>query len=78
MLAKPKFHKEPMSVETFQAMVKAAGASPTLSEVRLLAICLVAFAGFLRCDELVKLKCNDVVFNEQGMVVKISSSKTDQ
>ena len=31
--------------------------------------------GFLRCDE---LRCNDIVFNEQGMVVKIVSSKTDQ
>ncbi|KAL5496644.1 hypothetical protein EMCRGX_G012974 [Ephydatia muelleri] len=30
------------------------------------------------CDELVKLKCADVTFNPEGMVVKIESSKTDQ
>ena len=48
------------------------------SEVRLLAVCLVAFAGFLRCDELIKLKCRDVTFNDQGMVINIVSSKTDQ
>ena len=32
----------------------------------------------MRCDELIKLRCNDIVFNEHGMVVKIVSSKTDQ
>ena len=32
----------------------------------------------LRCDELIKLQCNNIMFNEQGMVVKIVSSKTDQ
>ena len=38
----------------------------------------MAFAGFMRCDELVKLKCADVIFNAEGMGVKIESSKTDQ
>ena len=41
-------------------------------------MCLVAFAGFLRCDELIKLRCKDVSFNEQGMVINIVSSITDQ
>ena len=30
-----------------------AGPEPSLSEVRLLAVCLLALAGFLRCEELV-------------------------
>ena len=38
--------------------------------------CICGF--FLCCDELIKLRCNDIVSNEQGMVVKILSSKTDQ
>ena len=67
-----------MTLEMLQAMVEAAGPTPSLSEVRLLAVCLVAFAGFLRCDELIKLRCKDVSFNEQGMVINIASSKTDQ
>ena len=67
-----------MSLEMLQAMVEAAGPTPSLSDVRLLAVCLVAFAGFLRCDELIKLRCKDVSFNEQGMVINIMSSKTDQ
>ena len=44
-------------------------------EVWLLAGRLVAFAGFMRCDELVKLRCADITFNAEG---KIESSKTDQ
>ena len=55
-----------------QAMVEA-GANPSLSKmVRLLAVGLVAFAGFLRCDDLIKLRCKDVSFNGQGMVIKVS------
>ena len=61
-----------------KAMVEAAGPAPSLAEVRLLAVCLVAYAGFMRCEELVKLRGCDVTFNAEGMVVKIESSKTDQ
>ena len=32
----------------------------------------------MRCHELVKLQCKDTVFNDEGMVVNICSSKTDQ
>ena len=46
-LVRPKCPKEPLSVEMLQAMVEAAGLSPSLTEVRLLTICLVAFAGYL-------------------------------
>ena len=60
------------------AMVEVAGPSPSLTEVRLLAICLVAFVGFLRCEELLKLRCADVAFSTKGMVINITSSKTDQ
>ena len=77
-LTKPKKRKEPVTAEMLLAMVEAAGPSPSLTEVRLLAICLVAFAGFLRCEELLKLRCADVTFNTEGMVIHIASSKTDQ
>eukprot|EP00731_Ephydatia_muelleri_P006914 Em0003g1162a len=48
ILAKPKVRKEPVTADMLKAMVEAAGPDPPLSEVRLLAVCLVAFAGFLR------------------------------
>ena len=42
-LARPKVRKEPVSIEMLQAMVEAAGAESPLGEVRLLAVCLLAF-----------------------------------
>ena len=44
----------------------------------MLAVCLVAFAGFLHCNELIKLKCSDITFNAEGTVINVQSSKTDQ
>ena len=38
----------------------------------------MAFAGFMRCDELIRLTCEDITFNTESMVVRIVSSKTDQ
>ena len=61
-----------------KSMVYVAGPEPSLSEVRLLAVCLLAFARFLRCDELLKLECADVEINVKGLVLCIRSSKTDQ
>ena len=78
MLAQPKVHKESVTAEMLKAMVEAAGPEPSLSEVRLLAVCLLTFAGFLYCEELLKLECADVEFNTEGLVMHIKSSKTDQ
>ena len=69
LLAKPKKRKEPITAKMLKSMVESVGLTPSLSEVRLLAVCLLAFAGFMRCDELVKLQCKDIVFNDEGMVV---------
>ena len=44
----------------------------------MLAVCLVAFAGFLHCNELIKLKCSDITFNAEDMVINVQSSKMDQ
>ena len=44
----------------------------------MLAVCLVAFAGFLHCNELIKLKCSDITFNAEDMVINVQSSKTNQ
>ena len=49
--------------------MEAAGVAPSLTEVRLLAVCLVAFEGFMRCDELIRLKCEDITFNAERMVI---------
>ncbi|KAL5496815.1 hypothetical protein EMCRGX_G013175 [Ephydatia muelleri] len=78
ILAKPRVRKEPVTAEMLKSMVDSARPDPSLSVVRLLAVCLLAFAGFLRCEEVLKLECADVEFNTEGLVLKIVSSKTDQ
>ena len=78
VLAKPKTRKEPITADMLKAMVVSVGSDPSQTEVRLLSMCLIAFAGFLRCDELIKLKCSDITINSESMVINVASSKTDQ
>uniref|UniRef100_A0A1X7VD80 Tyr recombinase domain-containing protein n=1 Tax=Amphimedon queenslandica TaxID=400682 RepID=A0A1X7VD80_AMPQE len=77
-LAQPKRRKEPITVVMLQQLVESMGVSPTLTEVRLAAICLLAFAAFVRFNEISKLKCADIRISEEKMEVMIRSSKTDQ
>ena len=71
--AKPKTCQEPYSR---YAGGYVGGCHPSTTEVRLLAMHPIAF---LRCDELMKLKCSDITINEEGMVViHQASSKKDQ
>ena len=77
-LAKPKVRKEPITSAMLTAMVDSLGLSPSLADVRLVACSLLAFAAFLRYDELAKLKCCDILFTPSAMSIRITSSKTDQ
>lgn len=45
--------------------------------LRDLSMILIGFAGFLRFDELVELKCNDISFQDNYLVIQIRKSKTD-
>ena len=54
------------------------GENAPLANVRTLAICLISFAGFLRYNELAKLKESDLAFFEDHLELYIESSKTDQ
>ena len=40
-LARPKVRKEPIAADMLKAMVEAAGPDPSLTEIRLLAVCLL-------------------------------------
>ena len=42
---------------------------PSLSDVRLLVVSLVVFAGFMHCDELLKLQCSDIAFGTESMTI---------
>ena len=45
--------------------------------LRDLSMILIGFAGFLRFDELVELKCNDISFQDNYLIIQIRKSKTD-
>lgn len=77
-LAKPKVKKEPITTDMLLELVQSFSSPATLTEVRLGAIMLLAFAAFLRYDEIAKLRCKDIAFSKDNMVVHIRSSKTDQ
>lgn len=77
-LAKPVLKKQPVSASMLREMVEALGQGPSLSEVRLVAMALLAYAGFLRYNEIAGLRCCDVSFRVGYMSIHIVSSKTDQ
>ena len=60
-LAKPVSKKEPVTpVMINELCIKFAGPSASLSDLRLAAICVTAYAAFLRFNELAALRCCDV------------------
>lgn len=77
-LARPRQRKEPVTPEMLGQVVASFGTPPSLAEVRLGSICLLAYAAFLRINELRQLRCQDIQFTEEGMSVNIVKSKTDQ
>ena len=77
-LAKPKKRKEPITTGMLSKIVRSLGTSPSLADLRLAASSLLAFAAFLRYDEVSKLRYCDLQFTADAMTVHISSSKTDQ
>ena len=78
MLAKPVCKKAPVTVEMLERIVMDAKQSGTLSDLRLSTACLIAFAGFLRFNELIQIKAADISFREDSMVLRVPKSKTDQ
>ncbi len=77
-LAKPKFKKEPVSREILAALVDSLTLVPSLGDVRMVASSLLAYAAFLRFDELAKLRRCDANFTAENMAICITSSKTNQ
>ena len=77
-LAKPKVRKEPITAGMLTTWVESLGPEPSLADVRLVAIALLAFSAFLQYDELSKLRGCDIRVTPQSMSVHVTSSKTDQ
>lgn len=70
--------KEPITPDILKQLVLSfAKDSCSLLDLRLVCMCLVGFAGFLRFAELVAIKRSDIVFSGSFMTIYIPSSKTD-
>ena len=76
--ARPVVKKEPLTVEMLEMIVDNAERSGSLSNLRLATVVLLAFAGFMRFDELIETRPSDIIFSEQMITVKILKSKGDQ
>ncbi|XP_060589976.1 uncharacterized protein LOC132745167 [Ruditapes philippinarum] len=77
-LAKPIHKKEPMAVELLHKMFSHMYAEKNIMNQRFICICLIAFAGFLRSAEVLKLKRSDICFYDSYLSIFIESSKTDK
>ena len=76
-LACPKKRKEPVTVQMLQEIV--ASMDPeSLSSVRLVTLCLIDFAAFLRFNEICQLRCCDVKIIGDKLEVFIKGSETNQ
>ena len=64
LLAKPKKHKEPVTAQMLHDMAMAAGPPPSLTEVGLLAICLVAFCWISKVRQAVEVKMQGYCGNQ--------------
>ncbi|XP_033728368.1 integrase/recombinase xerD homolog [Pecten maximus] len=79
ILSCPVKKKEPITPDILNKLVdKYGNAEASLKDLRLISMCLVGFAGFLRFSEIVNIKYSDISFEDSFMVIFISRSKTDK
>ena len=80
-LSRPIVKKEPVTITPdmiFNICQKYASVYASLSDLRTAAICVTAYAGFLRSNELAYLRCCDVKFCDDKYVEPfIAKTKTD-
>ena len=71
--------KQPISVNILSDIVKKYACNPdSLSDLRIVAMVLVAFAGFLRYKELSNLRYSDIVFQGDYMKLYLEQSNKDK
>ncbi|XP_029198775.2 uncharacterized protein LOC114963709 [Acropora millepora] len=79
VLARQTIKKKPITVfQLEQSVASKAYSMASLYNIRSIVICLLAFAAFLRFDELAKLVRSDVRIEDDMLKLFIQSSKTDQ
>nr|XP_006819126.1 PREDICTED: uncharacterized protein LOC102809450 [Saccoglossus kowalevskii] len=75
ILAKPRKAKEPVDPKILATLVSQKNLS-SLSDLRLLCLCLISYAGFMRVGELLSVKISDISFSDSHMEIKLHKRKT--
>ena len=70
--------KEPLPVDLLKQLVDHFSSTSDLVKIRFVVLILLGFSGFFRISELLCIKIKDLTFNELGVKVLASKSKTDQ
>ncbi|XP_046573043.1 uncharacterized protein LOC124281076 [Haliotis rubra] len=76
-LARSVVKKEPVTVEILNSLFDSKIVDPSLYNLRTISMCLLAYAGFLRSEELLNITRSDIVFYNSHMLLFIEKSKTD-
>jgi len=77
-LSKPVSRKEPISLESLKELCEKYSNNTDLLVLRDLCMISWVFNGFLRFNELVNLRCDDIQFFNEYFTITIRKSKTDQ
>ena len=73
----PIKNRDTISSDTLKALCDVFKHTEDVLYLRDLTMILLGYEGFLRFNEINKLKCNDIEFKEDHMILKIRKSKTD-
>ena len=76
--SQPVKRKDVVTSDMLVALCDQHANNTNLTDIRDLAMILTCYTGFLRFDEISKLKCNDIIFYNDHFTINIRSSKTDQ
>ncbi|XP_063419642.1 uncharacterized protein LOC134704617 [Mytilus trossulus] len=77
-LSRPCSKKEPITPEILIQLVNRFGSTDNLLDKRIVTMCLIGYAGFLRFSEIVNIRACDIQFQSTHMSIFIEKSKTDK
>lgn len=76
--ASPTVRKEPITPAILECLLENHGQTASLTDLRILFICFLSYAGFLRFDELSNLRRKDCVASPDHLCLHLQKSKADQ
>ena len=77
--ASPTLRKEPITPDILQKLLDSHGhPGANLADLRLLFVCFVSYAGFLRFDDLIGISRKNCSVSSDRLIIHLEKSKTDQ